>query len=78
MIPAHRAEDARGLEGSDYLALLIEWGDDEEAVTTVSASAPGRSASRSMVSTHKIATIVGALGAIALAAWGLRRLRAVS
>jgi hypothetical protein len=77
MNPSYSPEDVPGLEGPDYVALVIEWGDDEEAVTTVSARAldPG---SPSSVMKRKIATLVGALSAIALATWGLRRLRAVS
>ena len=83
-------EDDPGLEGPDYIALVIEWGDDSEAVTTVSASAPDQRAQGSMVSALSpapspmvmkrklVATLVGALGAIVLATWGLHRLRAVS
>lgn len=71
-------EDVPGLEGPDYVALVIEWGDDEEAVTSVSARALDSSAPSAMMMKRKIATVVGALSAIALATWGLRRLRAVS
>lgn len=60
------------------MALVIEWGDDEEAVTSVSARALDSSAPSAMMMKRKIATVVGALSAIALATWGLRRLRAVS
>lgn len=80
MNPSYVSEEVPGLEGTgeapDYIALVIEWGgvSDDDAVTTVSARAPDRG---SMV-TRKIATLVGALSAIALATWGLRRLRAVS
>ncbi len=72
-------EEVPGLEGPDYVALVIEWGDDDGAATTVSAGAPDRSSqSSSSMKMRKIATIVGALGAIALATWGLRRLQAAS
>jgi hypothetical protein len=78
-------EDVPGLDGPDYVALVIEW--DDGADTPVSAGAPERS-SQSEASmrpqsfpsslVREIATIVGALSAIALATWGLRRLRTVS
>jgi len=74
MNPSFASEEVPGLEGPgpDYVALVIEWGDD--SATGVSAQAPDHSSA----SVRRIATVVSALGAIALAAWGLRRLRGVS
>jgi len=86
MNPSHAAaaEDDPGIEGPDYVALVIEWGDD--AVTNVSTRPLASSTSSvwsdrsvpSMMMARKIATVVGALSAIALASWGLRRLRTAS
>lgn len=76
-------EDVIGLEGPDYVALVIEW-NDEDSVTTLTTrditlevapeitAAPERPASRA----RTIAAVLGALGALVLAAWGFRRLRA--
>jgi hypothetical protein len=62
-------EESPGLEGPDYVALVIEW-DDADAATQVKARAPARTP---MI--RKIATVTGALIAIVVATWGLRRLR---
>jgi hypothetical protein len=75
-------EDDPGLEGPDYVALVIEWNDDD-TVTNVSARPLGpstwrASSDRSAMLARNIATVLGALGAIALTTWGLRRLRAAS
>ena len=68
-------DDAPGLEGPDYVTLVIEWDDDTDAATLVSAQSPlGSSTTRS--GARAIATCVGALAAIALATWGIRHLRA--
>jgi hypothetical protein len=70
-----------GLDGPDYVALVIEWEDqewedqeweDQDEVTAVMSSPePDREGMG-----RKVATMLGALGALALATWGLRRLRA--
>jgi hypothetical protein len=62
--------DIPGLDGPDYVTLVIEW-DDEAEVTAVSALPlePPAPVSRTLVA------IVGALAALVFAAWGLRRLR---
>jgi hypothetical protein len=72
----HVFEDDPGLEGPDYVALVIEWADDDD-ITTVSAKAQDDSAARKL-SIPSILGALGALGALILATWGLRRLRAVS
>jgi hypothetical protein len=51
------------------VALVIEWDDEDNAATLVRTEVPRRAPAN-----RTIATIVGALGAIALATWGLRRL----
>jgi hypothetical protein len=68
-------EEVPGLAGPDYVTLVIEWNDEEE-ITAVSAIAPAPTTS--MTVGRKIATVLGALVALTLATWGLRRLRAVA
>lgn len=71
MYSPYTSEDAPGLEGPDYVTLLIEWDDNaDEAI--VSDAEPRRISSTG----RTIATVVGALVAIAFAAWGIRHLRA--
>lgn len=72
MQPSFPSEQAPGLEGPDYVALVIEWNDeDEEPGALASHSEP--TYPRGTIRT--IAAVVGALGALLLAAWGIRRLR---
>jgi hypothetical protein len=78
MSPSHLPEQASRLEGPDYVALVIEWNEENEedeeyeegddAVTLVSSPSPIPLIRR------KLATVVGALSAIVLTTWGLRRL----
>jgi hypothetical protein len=72
MQPSFSSEQAPGLEGPDYVALVIEWNDEDEdadALGSRSESTYPRGTIRT------IAAVVGALGALVLAAWGIRRLR---
>jgi len=64
-------EDDPVLEGPDYVTLGIEWNDHAHAATFASAEEPVRSSSTG----RTLATVLGALAAIALATWGIRRLR---
>jgi hypothetical protein len=64
-------EEAPGLEGPDYVTLVIEWDEDPGAAALESAEEPGPSSKG-----RTIATLLGALAAIAFATWGLRHLRA--
>ena len=64
-------EDDPGLEGPDYVTLVIEWNDAPDVATLVSAEEPERAPSKG----RTIATVLGALAAIAFAAWGIRHLR---
>ena len=72
MQPSYPSEEVPGLEGPDYLALVIEWNDEEDDPATLVTS-PEPAHPRSTIRT--IAAIVGALSALILAAWGIRRLR---
>jgi hypothetical protein len=64
-------EEAPGLEGPDYVTLVIEWDQGSDAPTLVSTMEPSRPSSVG----RTIATLVGALAAIAFATWGMRHLR---
>ena len=64
-------EDDPGLEGPDYVTLVIEWNDTPDVATLASAEEPDRAPSNG----RTIATVLGALAAIAFAAWGIRHLR---
>lgn len=72
MSASHLPEHAARLEGPDYVALVIEWNEEDDEVTLVSAPNP------IPVIRRKIATVMGALSAIVLTTWGLRRLGIVS
>lgn len=71
-------EAVPGLDGPDYVALVIEWNDAEEdrGAMRTSREIPSEPAPR-VSTTRTIAAVLGALGALLVAAWGLRRLRAV-
>lgn len=69
MNPGFAPEEDPGLDGPDYVALVIEW--DDEEVTTVAAT-PHRLSTLQQT----VVTVAGALAALAFASWGLRRLRA--
>ena len=69
MNQASTHEDAPGLDGPDYVALVIEWDDDDEV--TMVAESPRRSSALQQT----IITVAGALAALAFATWGLHRLR---
>jgi hypothetical protein len=69
------SEDDPGLEGPDYLALIIEW-NDEDAPDELVSGELAREPTRRTSTTRTIAAVLGALGAVMLAAWGFHRLRA--
>ena len=69
------SEDDPGLEGPDYLALIIEW-NDEDAPDALVVDELAREPTRRTSTTRTIAMVLGALGAVMLAAWGIHRLRA--
>jgi hypothetical protein len=72
MQPSYPTEADPGLDGPDYVALVIEWNDEEDDSPTLVAS-PASAHPHGAIRT--IAAVVGALGALFLAAWGIRRLR---
>jgi hypothetical protein len=72
MQPSYPSEQAPGLEGPDYVALVIEWNDEDE---DSDALAPHAEPTYPRGTIRTIAAVVGALGALILAAWGIRRLR---
>jgi hypothetical protein len=60
-----------GLEGPDYVTLVIEWNEDADTGTFASVKEPVRTSSNG----RTLATLLGALAAIAFATWGIRHLR---
>lgn len=64
-----------GLEGPDYLALIIEW-NDEDTPGALAGGELAREPARRTSTSRTIAAVLGALGAVMLAVWGFRRLRA--
>jgi len=69
MQPSYPSEQVPGLEGPDYVALVIEWNDeDDDSSVRVEPAYPHGTI-------RTIAAVVGALGALLFAAWGIRRLR---
>ena len=75
MQPVQSQQDSPGLEGPDYVALIIEWNEDGEGASVVGSELDQETTRRTSTA-RMIAAVLGALGALALAAWGLRRLRA--
>jgi hypothetical protein len=72
MQPSYPSDDAPAIEGPDYLALVIEWNDEEDDRATLVTSPEPAHPSGTI---RTIAAVVGALGALIFAAWGIRRLR---
>ena len=72
-----------GLDGPDYVALVIEWPDEAAAqvgevideVTRPTAMTRVRALARTLAS-HKTAALIGAAIAVGLTAWGVHRHRA--
>lgn len=73
------SDEDPGLEGPDYLSLVIEWDRIADSIDDEIADAADRAPSRSVAIPNPlrvVAAAAGALGALALAAWGVHRLRA--
>jgi hypothetical protein len=68
------AHEDPGLDGPDYVTLVIEWDEGSDAATLVSAR-DALDSSTTRMTARVIATVVGALAALAFATWGIRRLR---
>ncbi len=75
----HSYEDDPGLDGPDYVALVIEWdelaGTLKSEISTEQLVPQDRAFARSLT-LRPIAAAVGAIGVILAAAWGVHRLRA--
>ncbi len=75
-------EEDPGIDGPDYVALVIEWPEDaateeiSDEVTRPTAQVGGLRALARAVSLHKVAAAFGAAVVVALAAWRVRRHRA--
>jgi hypothetical protein len=66
-------EENPALEGPDYVALVIEWDEADDQVTNVTARDEKLHLPKALL--QVAGTVVGAVGAIALTAWGLHKLR---
>ena len=62
-------QNTPGLEGPDYLALVIEWEDDVPTLVRGTSPAP------SPTTRHQIITVLSAVVALVLTTWGIRRFR---
>ena len=78
-------QNVPGLDGPDYVALVIEWTDlvDEPGEPADPDNLASRMSSEmqleprpAALTGRAIAAALGALGALALAVWGIHRLRA--
>jgi len=65
----HPPQDTPGLEGPDYVALVIEW--DEEVPTVVRAT----KLTQAPTPRHQLITVLSAVAALVLTTWGIRRFR---
>ena len=68
---AHPTDEVQQLDGPDYVAVVVEWSDADDDAITMTHARPFRP-EPPLVGT--LVTVLGALGAIALTTWGLRRL----
>ena len=81
-MPSEFFDEDPGLDGPDYVALVIEWPDDAAAqvseitdeVTRPTRMTRVRALARTLAA-HKMAAAVGAVIAVVLAAWGVHRYR---
>lgn len=65
-------EENPSLEGPDYVALVIEWESPDDEITQVMTK-PGWKLPTALL--QVAGTVVGAVGAIALTAWGIHKMR---
>lgn len=66
-------------DGPDYVALVIEWdniADELEGQSTSPTEAPAAMSTPPRPRRGSLASIAGVVGALALVAWGIHRLRA--
>jgi hypothetical protein len=76
MQPTLPHADIPGLEGSEYLSLVIEWNEDNETLVTDELVAELEPETAPVSSHRALAAVLGALAALGLAIWGVHRLRA--
>lgn len=85
MNPSEPMQENPAVNGPDYVALVIEWDDDEDVTFVGQAdkfadNGPGApddvAPRRAPANARTIATVVGALGVIAFVAWGWHRVTA--
>ena len=82
-MPSEFFDEDPGIDGPDYVALVIEWPDDAAAqvsevtdeVTRPTPMTRVRALARTLAA-HKTAAAFGAAMLVALAAWGVHRHRA--
>jgi len=67
-------EDDPGLDGPDYVALVIEWDELAESIEN-EITAQTQPVPRPRAKPRRAVFAIGMLGAITLAAWGIHRLR---
>lgn len=66
-------EENPALEGPDYVALVIEWEDGDDQVTRVAEPDTKLHLPKALL--QVAGTVVGAVGALALTAWAIYKLR---
>lgn len=69
-------EENPGLDGPDYVALVIEWDELENEVTGVYQPIPEPPRRTRSPRAIRALVVAGVLAAFGLVAWGFRRLRA--
>jgi len=82
-MPSELFDEDPGIDGPDYVALVIEWPEDAAAavsevtdeVTRPTPMTRVRSLARTLAA-HKTAAVIGTTIAVALVAWGVHRHRA--
>ena len=70
-------DEEPGLDGPDYVALVIEWDELADQIENEIAAETTTPIARPKLRVGRlVAAAAGTLGAIGLAAWGIHRLRA--
>jgi hypothetical protein len=69
-------DEEPGLDGPDYVALVIEWDELADKIEDEIAAEPTKKIERPLRLGRLAAAGAGVLGVIGLAAWGIHRLRA--
>jgi hypothetical protein len=69
---ARPIDEVQKLDGPDYVAVVVEWADMDDDAVTLTNGQPFRA---EPARARTLVTVLGALGAIALTTWGLRKLK---